>query len=113
MIFFSLYQCILDPWRFDTDPDPRLCTVVYGSGSGSCFFLHWLSRFQQKINCFVKVASLLLTLGTGTFKSVIKDNESLRSHKTVEINFFLVCLFMEGSGSVQIITDLQYEGEKT
>jgi hypothetical protein len=41
------------------------------------------------------------------FPSVFKDNNSLRSHKSIEIKDFInfFCLFMEGSGSVQIITD--------
>jgi hypothetical protein len=54
---------------------------------------------------------LLLTVGT--FKTVFKDNKSLRSHKVFEIirvfsKYFP--LFMEGSGSVQIITDPDLEG---
>ncbi len=27
-----------DPWHFDSDPDPLICSLAYGSGSGSCSF---------------------------------------------------------------------------
>jgi hypothetical protein len=43
---------------------------------------------------------------SGTFTSVFNDNMSLRSYKKVEIKVFLkFCLLVEGSRSVQIITD--------
>jgi hypothetical protein len=39
-------------WHFEThlDPDwdPWILTLDYGSGSGSCSFCQWLSRWQQK-----------------------------------------------------------------
>ncbi len=53
-----------DPWHFETDPDPWIRTLAYGSssGSGSCFFREWLSRCQQKISLFFIFFYLLLTL---------------------------------------------------
>jgi hypothetical protein len=49
---------------------------------------------------------LLFTCCKGTFTSALKDNKSLRSHKTVDIKVFLIFFgsLKEGSGSVQIIT---------
>ncbi len=83
------------PTRFlapiDCSKIPALIRILiraleYESGSGSCSFHQWLSRFQQK-RFFLKVFCLLLTVGT--FTSIFKDDKSLRSHKTVEIKVFL------------------------
>jgi hypothetical protein len=68
----------------------------YGSGSGSCFFLQWLTRCQQKISFFFKVFCLLL------FEVNLHNfHKSKRSHKIEEIKVFLTffCLLMERSGS--------------
>ncbi len=35
-----------DPWHFETDPDPWIRTLDYGSGS--CSFGQWLSSCQQQ-----------------------------------------------------------------
>ncbi len=52
-----------DPGHFGTDPDPRPVALDYGSGSGSgscaetgpgsCSFIPWFSRSQQKISFFL------------------------------------------------------------
>jgi hypothetical protein len=65
--------CVLDPWDFETDSDPWIRTLDYGSGS--YFFRQWLPR-----------KFLRLFLFESTFTSVFKDKKSLKSHKTVEID---------------------------
>ncbi len=71
-----------------------------GFGSGSCYFRHWPSECQQKINlkkffCFL-----------GTFWRYIyiifKDLKSKRSHTAVGIKVFLFLLGVEGSGSIPL-----------
>ncbi len=37
------------PWNFGTDPDPRTIPLTNESGSGSCCFLQWPSRWQLKM----------------------------------------------------------------
>ncbi len=71
-------------------------SVLLDSGSGSCSFLQWLSRHQQKISFFPTWFCLLLSVGT--FTSVFKDNKFIKSHKTVEIKGFL-CFLTDGSRS--------------
>jgi hypothetical protein len=36
----------------NTDPDPLIRSLVYGSGSRSCSFHQWLSRCRHKISVF-------------------------------------------------------------
>ncbi len=52
-------------------------------GSGSCFFRQWLTK-----KWFFKNFCLLLF--DGTFTSVFIDKKSKRSHKIIEIKFFLL-----------------------
>ncbi len=73
-----------DLWHFDTDPDPRIRTLDYGSR----FFRQWHSNLLKNLVFFAKIFCLLPTVGS-TFTSVLKDKKSLRSHKTVEIEVFL------------------------
>jgi hypothetical protein len=82
------------------------------SGSGSGFFLQWLSRLKK--NVFIVFLLITGYLLEGTFTSVFKDNKLLRSNKTVEAGFLhFFCLLMEGSGSVQIKIYPDLRGEKT
>jgi hypothetical protein len=45
-----------NPWHFETDPDPWIRTLEYGSGSGSgsCSFVSGFQETMQKV-CFFKV----------------------------------------------------------
>ncbi len=70
-----------DPWHFGVDPDP---------GSGSCYFCHWPSRFQQKTNFLTQFFCLLFF--EGTFTSFFKDKKSKKSHKIINSRFFLLFL---------------------
>jgi hypothetical protein len=65
---------VVDPWRFGTDPDPRIRTT-HGSagsrfGSTSCFFHQWFFVYY-----FLKVC--------------LHQSSKIKSHKTVAINVFL------------------------
>jgi hypothetical protein len=76
----------------------------YGSASGSCSFLQWLSRCQHEI------VFLLITVCTvlGTVPAIVfKDNKSLIIQKTVQIKAFYNYGNYGGSGygTEQIITD--------
>ncbi len=75
-----------DPRRFGMDPVTN--HALFFSGCQDAF-----------------LRTVLLTLGI--FTSLFKDNKSWRGHKTIEIKVFLnfFCLLMEGSASVQLITD--------
>jgi hypothetical protein len=73
---------IRDILRRDPNPDPWIRTLNYRSEYGSCSFRQWLSSANKN-----KFFCLLLTVGA--FTSDVKDNKSLRSHKTVEIKVFL------------------------
>ncbi len=66
----------------------------FGSGSGSSFFRHWLTRCEEK-----KFLFHIFLLIEGIFTSVFIDNNSKRSRHHSFSYFF--CLLMEGSGSVQ------------
>ncbi len=55
------------------------CTLDYGSGPGPCAFRQWLFKMPTKISFFFQIF-LLITFCTFT---LVKDNMSLRSHKTV------------------------------
>jgi hypothetical protein len=68
-----------------------------------------LSRCQQKVSFFSRVcfAYYRQLPNIGTLTSAFKDNKFLKGHKTAEIKVFsyFICFLMEGSGSIQIITD--------
>ncbi len=75
-----LWKCIKkisvpDPWNSETDPDP------------------WISGFlgtdKKKHIFLLRVFCLFLTVGTFTITKVLKDNNSLKSHKTAEIRVSL------------------------
>ncbi len=62
-------------------------SMAMTNGSGSCYFRHWPSRFQQKTNFLNKFFCLLLL--EGTFTPFFKDKKSKTSHKTAGIKVFL------------------------
>jgi hypothetical protein len=66
---------------------PWIFTLDYGSESGSCSLLQWLSICHQK--WFFQFFCLFLAVGT--FTTVLKDYmvPVLRSHKMVEIMIFV------------------------
>jgi hypothetical protein len=78
---FCIFFSVPDSLHFDTDTDPWIRTLDYGSrygsGSGSCTFRQWLSRCKQKIIFFYNLVFWL------------RRNMSFRSHKAVEIKVFL------------------------
>ncbi len=43
----SISFSVPDPWHFETETDPWIDTLDYVSGSGSCYFREWLSRWQK------------------------------------------------------------------
>ncbi len=50
--FQTLTASVPDPWHFGTDPDPQICHLTNGSGSGSCSFRRWSSSCKQTITTF-------------------------------------------------------------
>ncbi len=50
--FYGVLPSIVDPRNFGMDRDPRIHTLMYGSGFdfGSCSFRQWLSRYRQNIS---------------------------------------------------------------
>ncbi len=99
-VIYLLYltSVVPDPWHFETGSDPWIrillfSPVAFRMAAKNIFFSTWfLAYFFLRIHVHCT--------------PVVTDNNSLRSHKTVEIKVFLnfVCLLMEGAGSVQIIT---------
>jgi hypothetical protein len=90
--FIDILVTILDPWHFGVDSaDPCLWLMDpdpdSGCGSGSFYFHHWPSRYQQKANLKRKFFRILLF--EGTFTSFFIGKESKRSNKAVEIKVFL------------------------
>ncbi len=84
---------VADPWHFGTDPDPQILIPLTncsgfgsdsGSGSGSCYFRQWSSRWKKNLFC--------LLLFEATFTSFFKDTvkKSQRGYKTVGIKVFLI-----------------------
>ncbi len=85
-----------DPYNWITDPVRILpCSSV-------AFNMVKKNKFSPRFFCIIIIVS--------TFTSVLKDNKSLRSNKTVEIKVF--CLLMKESGSVQTITDPTWEAQQ-
>jgi len=75
-----------------------LGSVPLDYGSGSCSFLQWLSKCQQKLSVF-KVFCLLLTVGT--ISSIFKDKVIKKSQNCGNQGFSkFLCLMMEGSGII-------------
>ncbi len=89
-----------DPGRFVRNPDPT--SVPLDDGSGSCSFFKWLQDAKKSI--FSEFFCLLLTVST--FASIVKDNKSLKIQIQIKVFFFFFLVLMEGSGSVQLITDV-------
>ncbi len=50
---------VADPWHFCVDPDLDPWIHASDNGSGSFYFHHWPSRWQQKIFFFYKVFLLI------------------------------------------------------
>ncbi len=61
---------------------------VSGSGTGSCSFLQWLLRRQQKVSIFYMHFAYYSST-VGTFTTGVKDNKLSRCYNTVETKFFL------------------------
>jgi hypothetical protein len=95
-------RCVTDPWHFCTDPDPWIGSVhlIYGSGSGSCFFRLWLPRCQPKISLLLLFVLYLLGTGTflfvGTFTSVFNVKKSLEVTKKQKSRFLPIFLLVDG-----------------
>ncbi len=104
----QLLPSVVDPWHLVRIRIRGSVPLIYGSGS--CFCRQWLTRCQQKISFF---ASYFLKVCT--FTSVFKEKKSKRSHNVMEIKVFpyLFCLLMEGSGSLQKLTNPDPGGPKT
>ncbi len=93
----------MDPRHLGTDPDMRIRTTD-----------------RIRILLFLSVAFKISTkskflLFEGTFTSVLKRKSHKEFTKQVEIKFFhtFFCSIMEGSGSVQILTEQDPGGPKT
>jgi hypothetical protein len=90
---------------------PRICTTDgFRSCSGSCFFCQWLTRCQQIrffLHCFayyfLRVHLLKSSMRKVKNKSQIGINQGFST---------LFCLLVEGSGSLQILTDTDPEAQK-
>jgi hypothetical protein len=69
-----LFCSVRDPWllTFDIVPDLQIRTTAldYGSGSETCSFLQWLSRWKQKS---VFSPNFFCFLNEVTFAAVFKD----------------------------------------
>jgi hypothetical protein len=95
-----------DPWHFSTDPDTRIRTTTYGSGSvPKCHrFAFLVSGWQDANKTFYCFLHFLRYIYIG--HQVIKDKKSKTSQKIVEIKGFLLVDGMiririnnDGSGS--------------
>ncbi len=81
---YIVFISVPDSWQFETETDPWIHALDYGSSFGYCTFRWWLSRCQKRF--FSKLFSLLLSIDA--FTSAFKDNKELTSHKTDEIKIF-------------------------
>jgi hypothetical protein len=89
-INLAMLSSVADPWKFGTDPDPRIHPLTNGSGfesicrSGSCFFPAIFNK-----NLFSK------SFFAYYFLKVHLHHFSHRCHKTVGINVFLTIFAWE------------------
>jgi hypothetical protein len=84
------------------DPDPWICYCTIDTGS--CSFRQDFQDGNKKQKNFLTFFCLLHSVGI--VPSVHKDNMSLRSYKTAEINVFLLFLHVDSrSASIQKNTD--------
>ncbi len=72
--------------------------LTSGSGSGSCFFRQWTTRWQQNISIYRSFFAYFF-LNVHICTSVFKDKKSKRCHSIVHSVSSFLCLLMEGSAS--------------
>ncbi len=114
-LFFLGYLLILYLTRMYSKRSLKIAQFCHCSGSVTFWFGSWLSdlyhwitapdpalfffKMPTKVSFSPNVFSFLFT--DDKFTSVFKDNNLMRSHKTVEIKVFLICclMMMEQSGS--------------
>ncbi len=93
---YAEHQLKLIIWN----PSSQCCgSMTFWCGSGSFYFHHGPSRWQQKTNFFITFFCILLLEGTFTLFPKIKSKK--KSHKTVKNQGFSYhsCCMIAGSGS--------------
>ncbi len=99
-IIFHDIASVADPWHFGVDPDPDPRSMPLTNGSGSCYFRHWPSRYQQKLIFLTQFFSAYYFLELHLHHlSKIKSQKESQNSSNQGFFFYYFCMTIEGSGS--------------